>query len=42
MNKKWYYFGTDGAMATGYVLIDDNLYHFNDKGVCLNPNDYKN
>lgn len=37
INKKWYYFDSDGYMVTGYMKINNTLYHFDTNGVCLNP-----
>ena len=37
IDGKWYYFDSNGRMATGYFKIDDKLYHFDNNGVCLNP-----
>lgn len=33
INKKWYYFNSNGVMQTGMVIIDNKIYYANSDGV---------
>lgn len=31
----WYYYGTDGRLATGWTIVEDQYYYLTETGLCL-------